>query len=383
MSATLPIVALDRACEPAPAPDDGSILLRGIVEIAAGSEHTCARMKNGTVRCWGHAEWGQTGPARYTPLPTLVPGLFAATQVVAGSFHSCARVASGDVLCWGQDIPYSFPRTILPPHARRAFHDAAQISAETTTCARMKDGSVRCSGLCNMRAAGAPVAGVPEDDARVIPGFPPAKSVVVGGFQGCVITKSDRARGTPDGSVVCWDEGAPMEGGGSRMTLPTEITPLPPVVELASGSGHTCAKTIDNEVFCWGVNYHGQLGDGTTAPSAIPKPVRGLSSVVQIAAGGQQSCARLASGRVVCWGATTNGEGDGGFLDNLAPTDVPGARGAQSVSVGGAHACALFADGHARCWGENRRFQLGDGTQKSKLVPVPVRERLPAELPPK
>jgi alpha-tubulin suppressor-like RCC1 family protein len=47
-------------------------------------------------------------------------------------------------------------------------------------------------------------------------------------------------------------------------------------VELASGSEHTCARTRDDAVWCWGANGSGQLGDGTLNDQSEPVAVMGL-----------------------------------------------------------------------------------------------------------
>ena len=92
---------------------------------------------------------------------------------------------------------------------------------------------------------------------------------------------------------------------------------------LAAGGAHTCALAA-GQVRWWGDNSHGQLGDGTTnnrnAPAAA---IAGLTNVVDLAAGSYHTCARREIGEVYCWGFNFAGQlGDGTTTDRLVPTDV-------------------------------------------------------------
>lgn len=73
---------------------------------------------------------------------------------------------------------------------------------------------------------------------------------------------------------------------------------------LAVGSEHACLLSGTGEVWCWGRNEEGELGDGTTVDRARPVQVRGLPGpALEIAAGPQHTCARVEGGKVLCWGS--------------------------------------------------------------------------------
>jgi len=84
----------------APAPVVG---LTDAVELAIGTNHSCARRSTGEVVCWGENALGQLGDGtttrRFTPTPVV--GVDLAVEVAAGFRHSCARRASGELFCWG------------------------------------------------------------------------------------------------------------------------------------------------------------------------------------------------------------------------------------------------------------------------------------------
>ena len=74
-----------------------------LVEIAAGQNHSCARLTDGSVKCWGSNAYGLLGDNTTTDrhTPVAVQGISNATAITAGDFHNCARLTDGSVKCWG------------------------------------------------------------------------------------------------------------------------------------------------------------------------------------------------------------------------------------------------------------------------------------------
>jgi len=122
--------------------------LSGVVEISAGAAHTCARLSDRTVRCFGATGLELIG--RGVPVP--IEGIADVAQLASGRWHTCARHVDGTVTCWGsnsngqlaRDLSY---RGYAGPQKVASVANAVEIAAGTYhTCVRHVDGRVTCWG---------------------------------------------------------------------------------------------------------------------------------------------------------------------------------------------------------------------------------------------
>jgi alpha-tubulin suppressor-like RCC1 family protein len=153
-----------------------------------------------------------------------------------------------------------------------------------------------------------------------------------------------------------------------------------PVTALSAGYSYACVGSSAGGAECWGLNFYGELGNGTInedwSPTRYPVPLlEGVSALAASPANGEDhTCAVVTGGAVKCWGANFNGDlGDGTTTYRKAPVGVGGVSGATSVAVGFFHSCALISGGTIKCWGADGWGQLGDGTLVTeRLSPVSV-----------
>jgi len=171
---------------------------------------------------------------------------------------------------------------------------------------------------------------------------------------------------------------AATEGMAATQPLTVRV----PFVEVSAGANHTCARTAEDSVYCWGWNHFGQLGEGTRAARFTPALVSGDVRFTQISAGALFTCGVSAAGAAYCWGNNAAGQlGDGTKKGSDIPVaaggsltfaEVSAGRDADCEQSGCGHTCARTAAGVAYCWGNNEAGELGDGTSTERLVPTPV-----------
>jgi hypothetical protein len=166
-------------------------------------------------------------------------------------------------------------------------------------------------------------------------------------------------------------------GGNDLGPTPTQVSGLTNIVDVAAGNAHSLALTRDGRVWAWGINSDGQLGDGTTVNRWTPVEVIGLQGVSAIAAGNHMSLAVQrdggAGGLVWAWGQNRYGQlGDGSTRSRSIPIRVLGVTTAVHVAANSATSYAVLADGTMRAWGRNQFGQLADGNSADSLAPVVV-----------
>lgn len=304
--------------------------------ISGGMEHTCALLADGTMRCWGGNSDGQLGDGTNSDslAPVQVVGLSDIVAISAGAGHTCAVGSNGTAWCWGSN-------------------GAGRLGDGTTTS----------------RNQPTPVQGITT-----------AVDIGAGLNHSCAALT--------DGTARCWGRNSYGQLGNNTYNnnsyVPVVVSGLTNATAIScSGEGYfSCALKNDGTVWCWGYNYHGELGDGQshqdcgfgTDCSPVPVQVSGLTTAVSVSVGEWHACAALGNNTARCWGGGTTGQlGNGGTSDSNVPVMVAGLSTVADVSAGGfGHSCALLTDGSARCWGQNNSGQLGNGTNNQSSTPVDV-----------
>lgn len=358
----------------------------GVMELAGGAAHGCARFEDGSVRCWGADHKGQLGTAGFSSAqaPSWA-GRYA--ELAFGGAHACGRDADGAVECWGsgtrgqlgggtwQDASDPTPATIteVTGIAVGALHSCARTSKGEAHCwGDNRHGQLGSGKLAQRQPP------LPDHPSRGDPVTPP---VAIEGLIGAraLSLGLDHSCAQAASGLVCWgafevepgDDGGGDDGSASSdagkvdgaSATPTWVPGIKDVAQVACGRAHSCARTEAGAVFCWGAGERGQLGSGTK-DSLKPVAVKGVEGARHIQLGADFGCAMLADGRVTCWGANSHGQlgrGSNGSMGEA--TAVDGLSGVTKLTVGERFVCAMAAAA-VRCWGAD----AGGGVNK----PTPV-----------
>jgi len=145
------------------------------------------------------------------------------------------------------------------------------------------------------------------------------------------------------------------------------------VIAVSAGDSHSMAITSNGELWAWGCNRYGQLGDGTTKNRY--SPIKIMYDVVLVSAGASHTMAVTSDGILWGWGANGSGQLGVGTTENQH-NPVMIMDNVVTVSVGHAHTLAITSDGVLWAWGNNSSGQLGDGTTESRHSPVRVMDNV-------
>jgi hypothetical protein len=181
-----------------------------------------------------------------------------------------------------------------------------------------------------------------------------------------------------DGTAYCWGNNEYGQLGlgsvSDDVLIPAAVAGGLRFTHLATSSGsfnrHTCGIATDGDTYCWGINFNGSLGDGTSANRVVPTRVVGGHQFQRLAVG-VASCGIVADGDAYCWGPGTSGQiGNGEDVNRFTPALVAGGLKFSAISTTDYHTCAVTLGGAAYCWGASD--MLGNGGGSRSLVPAAV-----------
>ncbi|BDR53131.1 hypothetical protein KIM372_10380 [Bombiscardovia nodaiensis] len=329
---------------------DGVRFRTDSASLAVGLWHNLAIDTNGNIWSWGVNETGELGDGsttnRYAPVRVQTPAGVRFKQVAASSLSSLAVDTDGNLWGWGRGSngelgdggaipPRLTPVKVIPPVP---FTDVQ--SGEYFTMALDQDGNVWAWGNNN----GGGITGMLGVGSSSYQVTTPSKVIAPCHFKSISVP-----RGNASSSFV-------FALGISKET---------------------------GELYSWGGNEYGQLGDGTIIDRTSPVHVGGSRTFISVSAGGSHVLAIDSNHTTWAWGSSSTAAagtvGDGTIIQRHSPVQVlppAGTVGADfktdAINAGYTMSSAIGSDGRAYAWGINTSGQLGDGSTVARRT-SPVR----------
>ncbi len=302
------------------------------------NDHTCGLTSSGAAYCWGDNSAGQLGNGSTTgsSTPVAVSGGLSFTALATGGVHTCGLTSAGVAYCWGANYagqlgvgtttgPQTCAVTVsglgyfeltcstVPVAVSGGFSFRDLAAGGIHTCGLTSAGAAYCWGL----SVGASNSTVP---APVATGLRWA-SITARGHYTCGVTLGE--------SAYCWGENSAGQlgtGSTTSSSTPVAISGGLTFSAIAPGGDHTCGLTTSGAAYCWGDNSSGQLGNGSTSSSSVPVAVSGDLSFSALATSRRHhTCGLTTSGAVYCWGDNYSGQlGNGTTTSSSVPVKVAG-----------------------------------------------------------
>jgi alpha-tubulin suppressor-like RCC1 family protein len=349
------------------------------------------------VYAFGQNSSGQLGDGTTTQHDTpeaiaLASGA-AATAIAAGPIHSAAIGTDGNLDEWGTDtvgqvgngtsganqvtpdqITLAPGVTALATSAGAQFELAIGSNHELYSWGGDQDGQLGDGGSTEQNS---------PEEISLAPGVTPT-AIAAGTLAGFAIGS--------DGNLYSWGLNTYGQLGNGTTTdrsTPGAIALAPGVTPVAISAGwfHVLAIGSDGKLYAWGHNESGELGDGTTTDHDTPEAVTLASGVTPTAVAASVSDTTNAydptnqygfslaigsDGNLYAWGDNSAGElGDGTTTDHDTPEAITLASGVKptAIAAGRNHSLAIGSDGNLYAWGDNSAGELGDGTTTDHDTP--------------
>jgi alpha-tubulin suppressor-like RCC1 family protein len=298
-------------------------------QVSAGWFHNAAIKTSGELWVWGQNNLSQLGDGTITASCSPIREFYSATdwcQVSAGACHNIAIKTSGQIWGWGRNL-----LGVLGDGTTTCYCSPVQEFCSATDWCQVSTGCIHTTAI---KTSG---------------------ELWVWGYNGC---------------------GRFGDGTTTNSCSPVrEICSATDWCQTSAGISHTASVKTSGELWTWGLNglNISRLGDGTTTDKC--SPVREICSATdwcQVSTGSLHTTAIKTSGELWAWGWNGCGRlGDGATTAKCSPVrEICSATDWCQTSAGVLHTLAVKTSGELWVWGSNNCGRLGDGTTTTRCSPV-------------
>lgn len=380
---------------PVEANTSGVLSGKSLTMVATGWRHTCAVDSSNLLYCWGGNNLGQLGTDSTTlsNLPLLIDtdGIEVGS-VYANAYDSCALDINGAAYCWGSGSTGQLgdgsarlsnqPVIADPENILEGKTIKLTTEGENHTCVVASDDKIYCWGYNADGQLG---------NGSTINSFTPVAVDFSGYLSGKTIKAISSGRGytcviASDNQIYCWGDNSRGVFGNNTTNdslVPTPVTTSGAlsgldILSISTGVSGVCAVASNNKAYCWGSNFHGELGNNTTSDAYLPTALYtggalGSQTVTAVSIGDYTGCVTTNTSKLYCWGAGDY-VGDGTTIQRLGPVliTIPGLT-VKTISVGHIHTCVIASNNLPYCWGGwDGDGTIGDGSSTDSNSPKAV-----------
>ena len=349
------------------------------ISIGTHEDYSAALAANGNLYCWGGNTLGQVGNGTKSSVAKPVKVLSNVASFKGIETNVAAITQSGDLYIWGTNssgllgngqVGYKLeqltPLKILSNVAsvylvevRGYYHNSIAVIT--------KSGDLYSWGYTGEGQVGNGQSGVDvyqTSPVKILSNVASVKS-----YDGGV------AAVTKSGDLYMWGKnnfgqvGNGQSGVNVYQTTPVKV--LSNVASISLNSDSVAALATNGDLYCWGNNWQGRVGNGSSETQTTP--VKVLSDVVYANAD-RVTTAITENGDLYCWGYAEMGQVGNGMsgIEDRQTTPVKIMKNVTMVRTQHSNTAAVTTDGDLYCWGGNEWGQIGNGTLVRQVTPVKV-----------
>ena len=354
--------------------------------------HSCAIKKDGTLWCWGYNIFGQIGNGTVNDgnIPSIVEGELEGkevTELSLGENHTCVITSENknNLYCFGDNASGQIgnggvrtkeisPYNVLGELENKKVIKVVLGFSHTCVITNEDNNNLYCWGK-NTRGQ----IGNGNTQNQMLPfniqGELLDKKVIdveLRDSNTCAITNEDK------GNLYCFGinaQGQLGNGNKTTQTLPSKVIGdlvNKKITSVKIGWHHTCGITSDSSLYCFGRNNVGQLGKEDISPNTSI-PVKILDDISSLHTSFNHTCAITNDSNFYCFGNNDFGQvGNGNDVDQFSPTQVLSDKSVKTVTTSYLHTCAITNDGALYCFGGNGFGQLGANKKSYNSLPTLV-----------